>query len=607
MWKIAVRTRALRNAQRFRSVRGSMKNLAAFSFALAFSSAAFAQKNNATDYPLTEDSKPHEGVPKGEVLKFVLEESKIFPGTTRNVTVYVPHQYDPAKPACVWVNQDGVQHNAPIVFDNLIAKHEMPVTVYIAASPGVVKALDGKVALDRFNRSFEYDGLGDAYARFVTDELLPFVEQQKTGDGRAIVLSKNGNDHCIAGSSSGAICAFNAAWERPADFRRVFSTIGTFVNLRGADRLAGLVRETEPKPLRVFLQDGDHDQNIYGGDWWMANQMMERALTFAGYEVEHAWGTGGHDGKQAGAIFPDAVRWIWKDWPKEPQAGAGSKQLQEILIPGEGWQLVGEGYKFTEGPAVNAKGEVFFNDIPASKTWKIALDGKVTPFIADSQKANGQAFGADGRLYAVAPVTPQLLSYDSNGVAKIFAGDIVGNDIVVAHNGNVYATHPGGGTNPSLVWLIKPNGEKQIVDKGLKFSNGIALSPDQSLLYVDDSKSHWVYSYQIQPDGRLAHKQRYYHLHEPDSADDSGADGKKVDAAGRLYVATRMGIQVCDQAGRVNCILPTPNGRVSNLEFGGADFSTLFATCGDKVFRRKVKVQGAPGFRAPSKPAAPHL
>ena len=152
-----------------------MKTLATFSLALAFVGAALAQKNPGTDYPLTEDSKPHDNVPKGEVLKFVLEGSKIFPGTTRNVTVYVPKQYDPAKPACVWVNQDGVQNNAPIVFDNLIAKKEMPVTIYIAASPGVVKALDGSTALDRFNRSYEYDGLGDNYVRCLLEELLPDI------------------------------------------------------------------------------------------------------------------------------------------------------------------------------------------------------------------------------------------------------------------------------------------------------------------------------------------------------------------------------------------------------------------------------------------------
>ena len=154
---------------------------------------------------------------------------------------------------------------------------------------------------------------------------------------------------------------------------------------------------------------------------------------------------------------------------------------------------------------------------------------------------------------------------------------------------------------------MSPQGQKRVVDTGLKFCNGITLSPDQALLYVDDSRTHWVYSYQIQPDGSLAHKQRYYHLHVPDTADDSGADGMRVDRDGRLYVATRLGIQVCDQAGRVNCIIPTPNGKISNLCFGGENFDTLFATCGDRVFKRKVKVKGANAFQAPIKPAPPRL
>ena len=134
-----------------------------------------------------------------------------------------------------------------------------------------------------------------------------------------------------------------------------------------------------------------------------------------------------------------------------------------------------------------------------------------------------------------------------------------------------------------------------------------AFSPDQTLLYVDDTASHWVYSYQIQADGSLADKQRYFHLHVPDTADDSGADGMRVDRDGRLYVATRLGIQVCDQAGRVNCILPTPNGKISNLCFGGANFDTLFVTCGDRVYQRKMKVKGANAFEAPIKPKAPRL
>jgi sugar lactone lactonase YvrE/enterochelin esterase-like enzyme len=541
--------------------------------------------------------------PKGEVKKYTLDQSKIFPGTTRDYWVYVPRQYDGKKPACLYVNQDGVQYKAPEVFDDLIAKKEMPITIGVFVTPGVVKAPSDK-ALPRFNRSYEYDGLGDAYARFLLEELLPDVEKKTTSDGRAIVLSKDGNDRAIAGASSGAVCAFTVAWERPDDFSRVFSAIGTYVGLRGANAYPTLIRKYEPKPLRVFLQDGNKDLNIYGGDWWMANQEMERALTFAGYEVNHVWGEGGHSGADATKIFPDAMRWLWKDWPAPVKAGRGSSNLQAVLVPGEDWQLVADGYKFTEGPAVNSKGEVFFNDIPNSKTYRIGLDGKVSPFVDDSKKGNGQAFGPDGRLYAVTG-TQQVVAYDTDGKATVVAEGFAGNDVVVGHDGGVYVTNPGG--NGNAVWYVSPKGEKKIVDKGLKFPNGVTLSPDQSLLYVADYGSHWVYSYQVQRDGSLTNKQKYYHLHAPDTADDAGADGIRVDRDGRLWVATRMGLQVCDQAGRVNCIIPTPNGKIANLTFGGADFDTLFVTCGDRVFKRKVKVKGANAFAEPIKPKPPQL
>ncbi|HQU41227.1 MAG TPA: SMP-30/gluconolactonase/LRE family protein, partial [Pirellulales bacterium] len=217
-------------------------------------------------------------------------------------------------------------------------------------------------------------------------------------------------------------------------------------------------------------------------------------------------------------------------------------------------------------------------------------------------------FGPDGRLYSVAGGAEQIVAYDAAGKQTVIADGFRGNDLVVRHDGGIYVTNPGwNGNEPSKVWLIGPKGEKKVVDTGLKFSNGLTLSPDQSLLYVADSRSHWAYSYQIQSDGTLRDKQRYYHLHVPDTADDSGADGMRVDRDGRLYVATRMGIQVCDQAGRVNAIIPTPNGKVSNLCFGGKDFDVLFATCGDRVYKRKVKVRGAPSFLPPVRPAAPRL
>jgi sugar lactone lactonase YvrE len=215
------------------------------------------------------------------------------------------------------------------------------------------------------------------------------------------------------------------------------------------------------------------------------------------------------------------------------------------------------------------------------------------------------AFGPDGKLYAVATGVKQLHSINVSGHATPVTSDLAGNDITIRHDGNMYVTEPGNAG--SRVWLIKPNGEKKVVDTGLKFANGITLSPDQSLLYVADYRSHWVYSYQIAADGTLQHRQKYYHLHVPDSADDSGADGMRTDSDGRLYVATHMGIQVCDQAGRVNTIIATPNKRVSNLCFGGNQFNIIYATCGDKVYSRKVKVRGSNSFEPPTKPKPPRL
>src|SRR6185503_19164503 len=305
--------------------------------------------------------------------------------------------YTPDKPACLYVNQDGIQWQAPTVFDNLIHKKELPVIIGVFVMHGRVRAADPNSALDRFNRSLEYDGLGDRYARFLVEELLPEVETKKTSDGRAIRISKDANDRAIGGSSSGAVCAFTAAWERPDQFSRVFSTIGTYVGLRGGDRYHTLIRKFEPKPIRIYLQDGSNDLNIYAGDWWMANQTMERALIFAGYELNHIWGEGAHNGNHGTAIFPDAMRWLWKDWPQPVKAGQSKNNtLDAILVPGEGWQLVGEGYRSTDGPAVNQKGEVFFNDVANNKTYKVSLDGKVNAFAADSTKRNRQAFGPDG-------------------------------------------------------------------------------------------------------------------------------------------------------------------------------------------------------------------
>ena len=564
----------------------------------------------AEKYPIDSASIEHPGVPKGEVLHFTFNQSKIFPGTSRDYWIYIPKQYKPEQPACVYVNQDGIQWKAPTVFDNLIFNKEIPVTIGIFITPGKVLADSGSNALDRFNRSFEYDGLGDAYARFLLTEILPEVEKQKTSDGRAIHLSKSGNDRAIGGSSSGAVCAFTAAWEHPEVFSRVFSAIGTYTGLRGADRYPILVRKYEPKPIRIFLQDGANDLNIYAGDWWMANQTMERALTFAGYEVNHAWGEYGHNGNQGTAVFPAAMRWLWKDWPKPVAKGNSKNQfLSDLLIPGEDWELVGQGYQFTEGITANANGEVYFQDIPTSKTYMITAEGKPKELNRDAKKASGTCFGADGKMYTVATGSKQILCYDQNEKVKVIADSIAGNDLTVANNGNIYVTSPDGTTKPSKIYLIRPNGEKIAVDEGLKFANGLTFSPDQTQLYIAESATHWVWIYKIKPDGTLAFKQHYGWLHAPDADDNAWPDGIKCDTAGRVFVTTKIGLQIMDQLGRVNAIIPIPasSGQASNLYFGGADFNILYITAGDKVFKRKLKTRGVNYFDKPVKPVNPKL
>ncbi len=575
---------------------------------------AIAQTNTET-YPVDPASEEQAGVPKGEILKFTFENTNLFPGTSREISVYIPAQYKGDKLACVYVNQDGIQWKAPTVFDNLIAKNEMPVTIGVFITPGKVLTQNKDQALDRFNRSFEYDGLGDSYARFLLEEVFPFVESQKTSDGRSIRLSKNGNDRAIGGSSSGAVCAFTAAWEHPEEFSKVFSSIGTYIGLRGADRYDILIRKHEPKPIRIFLQDGSNDLNIYAGDWWKANESMERALTFAGYDVKHVWGEGAHNGQQGTAIFPEAMRWLWRDYPKSIVTGPTKNSfLSDILLENQGWELVGENYGFTEGTTVNAKGEVFFQDIPNAKTYTIGLDGKLELYITDSKKASGTTFSTIGEMITITggwsePPTKQVHRYKSNKTYDVVADEIQGNDISIGFNGNIYVTSPEGRERPSKLFLIKPNGEKSIVDEGLKFANGLCFSPDQTQLYVTESATHWVWVYQIQADGSLANKQKYGWLHVRDADENTWSDGLKCDRDGRIYVTSLSGIQVMDQLGRVNAIIPVPKtkGQASNLCFGGPNFDVLYVTCHDKVFRRKVKVKGANNFEKPIKPNNPRL
>ena len=276
----------------------------------------------------------------GEVLKRSFNSSKIYPMTSRDYWIYVPAAYDASKPACLFVCLDGVTYNAPTVFDNLIATGQMPVTIGVFVSPGVVRDAEGGVI--RYNRSNEFDRTDGTFARFLIEELLPEVERQTASDDRPIRLSTDPNDCAIAGSSSGGICAFSAAWARPDRFGRVFSAVGTYVSMRGGNEYQAVIRKTEPKRLRIFLQDGLYDVwNGIFGDWYEANILVESALNFSGYEVAHAWGRGGHSNAHADRIFPDVMRWLWKGWPRSIQVGKSQNDMLATILPDDGgWERV---------------------------------------------------------------------------------------------------------------------------------------------------------------------------------------------------------------------------------------------------------------------------
>jgi enterochelin esterase family protein len=265
------------------------------------------------EYVLGTDSQVQAGVPQGKVEGPFEWKSQVFPGTIREYFVYVPAQYDKAKPACVMVFQDGHayvnkegEYRAPVVFDNLIHKKEMPVTVGIFVNPGHRGESQPENRWRANNRSVEYDTLSDQYARMIIEEILPEV-------GKSYNLSTDPDRRAICGASSGGICAFTVAWERPDQFRKVVSHIGSFTNIRGGHVYHALIRKTPNKPLRIFLQDGSADLDNEHGNWPLANQEMAAALKFKKYDYQFVYGDGAHSGKHGGSIFPDTLRWVWRD------------------------------------------------------------------------------------------------------------------------------------------------------------------------------------------------------------------------------------------------------------------------------------------------------
>jgi enterochelin esterase-like enzyme/sugar lactone lactonase YvrE len=567
------------------------------------------------EYPLTPDSERQPGVPQGKVTQYTWT-SKIYPGTVRDYWVYVPAQYTPEKPACVMVFEDGKSYvkedgraRIPIVFDNLIARHDMPVTIAILIDPGVMKGL-APGQMDRLNRSYEYDGLSDRYARFLLDEILPEVAKHYN-------LSTNPNDRAISGGSSGGICSFTVAWTHPEAFRRVLSFIGSFTDLRGGDIYPALIRKTEPKPLRVFLQDGNHDLNNFAGDWWLANQSMASALTYAGYDVKFVTGDKDHDMIQGGAILPDALRWLWRDYPQPIAKPAlhhlGDRQTGFVDVEKD-WELVGmtchvrreaeatytvgfgSEFKDAEGIAADGQGNVFISDSTGKSICRIDSAGHGSTFVAGVKSARSLAFGPDGRLYGCD--SDGIVSYAPNGKKSVRLRGVDCKGIAVTRAGGLCFT----GLFPNGVAYLHPGNSTRY--RGFSFvrgvplrdfsPNGMCLSPDQSVIYASDPEGRWVWSYQVQADGMPDNGEPFFRMETPDESSESGASGMAVDSQGLLYVATLMGIQICDQQGRVVAILDGPVedvtifGGVSGLTFGGPDHQYLYVVVGNEVFRRHL-------------------
>ena len=262
-------------------------------------------------YELGPDSKPVAGVAEGKVTPHSWT-SQIFEGTVRDYYIYVPAKYDPSKPTAVMVFQDGHayvnktgEYRVPVVFDNLMARGELPPIIGIFIDPGHRGAELPKSRWQANNRSVEYDTLSNQYARFLLEEILPEV-------GKSYNLSTDPGQRAICGASSGGICAWTVAWERPDQFGKVLSHIGSFTNIRGGHVYPSLIRKTERKPIRVYLQDGTHDLNNEHGNWWLANLEMESALKFSKYDLMTVWGHGPHNGNHGGAVLPDALKWLWR-------------------------------------------------------------------------------------------------------------------------------------------------------------------------------------------------------------------------------------------------------------------------------------------------------
>jgi enterochelin esterase-like enzyme/sugar lactone lactonase YvrE len=592
----------------------------------------------AEDYTLGPDSQPQDAVPKGTVTKFVLPPGKSYPGTPHNCAVYVPAQYDASKPTPFMIFLDGSQAlgngmRVPVVFDNLIAKHDLPPMIAIFVDPGILPVVSD-ADQNRYNRIYEYDSLTPRFAEFLLNELIPAVAKNYN-------LSKNPDDRGLSGVSTGAVGAFAAAWNRPDQFHRVLSFIGTYVSMKGADTLPGMVRKTEPKPIRIFMQDGTQDHIVppepFGsssfGSWPINNRVMYEALEFAGYDVKFEMGTEAHNMKQGGADLPDALRWLWRGYPEpivvhEPVAAHEpgydtTNRVFSTLYLDKPWQQIGGDYDQVRSLTSDTKGDIYFTSPGLPTIARMDPAGTVTQFTDPPNDATNLRMGPNDRLYSFQRSTREIISSnaaacnacDRKTVAKNLDGFV---DFVVTAKGTIYYLDGGhasigiidssGKTRAALPWagIAELDGE-------MARPQNLALSPDQSTLVVTSPDSRYSWSFQIAADGTLENGEPFYRLETPEVTE-PGAQGSTGGAAeetdGMVYFATSIGIQVAMQNGRIVEILNPPvpgGGPLTAITFAGNENANWIYVAQDgKLFRRPVKVTGANAWTV-VKPPKPTL
>jgi gluconolactonase len=578
-----------------------------------------------TQYPYGPDSERHPGVPEGTVQKFRFTSPHIFEGTERDGAVYIPAQYDGKEPACVMVFQDGIGYlgdkgawRIPIVFDNLINQKLMPITVGVFLNPGELPCptADNPHA-KRINRSFEYDTPDDRYVRFLLEEALPYVEKTYN-----LNLTRDGNSRAICGSSSGGICAFNAAWQRPNEFRRVISTIGSFTQLHGGgNNIPAMIRQTEPLPIRVFLEDGDKDLDNFAGDWPLANREMGAALHFQGYDYQLVFHEGGHSGSHGGPFLPDMLKFIWKDYPKpiplpQPDMTKPHGLVMDVIEPGEGWKPVTEKYTTIDCLCADGAGNVCFGAV--GNILKIeAGSGKVVTFAQDLWSPIQMGFGPDGVLYALTYANGQpetkLLAVTPGAPPKtIIDKELYASGLCIRRDGSIYLGEPGLGRMTYLSPDRRTTQQFNGPDGGFK---GMIFDVPEGQLITRNFFYPFIGISRIEADGSLGHFEPFY----SDYADrpiyplpgiSHGPSGLAMDREGRLYAASGMGIQIFSTQGGVIGILRNPTYELgqpcTGITFGGAKFDTLYAVCGDKIYARRLRATGANTLQPPAPATNPH-